>query len=66
MKRENIGVVASDSPELTGPNTAWTFWLDARSVAAFTAFAGSPELSRVMTSIIRPLTPPAALILLAA
>src|ERR1700712_4606831 len=57
-----IGVVASASPELSGPQIAWTLaWL-INSWVAFTALVGSPWVSRVMTSILRPLTPPAALI----
>ena len=56
-----IGVVASASPELSGPQIAWTLaWL-INSCVAFTALVGSPWVSRVMTSILRPLTPPAAL-----
>jgi hypothetical protein len=35
LKRAQIGVVASDSPELTGPKTACTFRLEAISTAAF-------------------------------
>src|ERR1700761_909932 len=56
-----IGVVASASPELNGPQIACTLaWLIS-SWVAFTALVGSPWVSRVMTSILRPLTPPAAL-----
>src|SRR5476651_1558282 len=56
-----IGVVASASPELSGPQIAWTLaWL-INSWVALTALVGSPWVSRVMTSILRPLTPPAAL-----
>src|ERR1700754_4174462 len=56
-----IGVVASASPELTGPQIAWTLsWLII-SWVALTALVGSPWVSRVMISILRPLTPPAAL-----
>src|SRR6201992_3661588 len=56
-----IGVVASASPELTGPQIACTLaWLII-SWVAFTALVGSPWVSRVMISILRPLTPPAAL-----
>src|ERR1700755_3726917 len=56
-----IGVVASASPELTGPQIAWTLsWLII-SWVAFTALVGSPWVSRLMTSSLRPLTPPAAL-----
>src|SRR6202043_4127845 len=61
LARAMIGVVASDSPELSGPQIAWTLaWL-INSWVAFTALVGSPWVSRVMTSILRPLTPPAAL-----
>jgi hypothetical protein len=53
---------ASDSPELVGPQIACTLaWLII-SCVAFTALVGSPWVSRVMISILRPLTPPAALI----
>src|SRR5271155_3249445 len=61
-----IGVVASASPELNGPQIAWTLaWL-INSWVAFTALVGSPWVSRVTISILRPLTPPAALMLSAA
>src|SRR5580704_10370217 len=61
LARAMIGVVASASPELTGPQMAWTLsWLII-SCVALTALVGSPWVSRVMTSILRPLTPPAAL-----
>ena len=61
-----IGVVASASPELTGPQIAWTLaWL-INSWVALTALVGSPWVSRVMISILRPLTPPAALMASAA
>src|SRR6202011_1043682 len=64
--RAMIGVVARDSPELVGPQIAWTLaWL-IMSCVAFTALVGSPWVSRVTISILRPLTPPAALISLAA
>src|SRR5258708_11961887 len=64
--RAMIGVVASASPELTGPQIAWTLaWL-INSCVAFTALVGSPWVSRVMISILRPLTPPAELIASAA
>src|SRR3981081_471134 len=56
-----IGVVASDSPELVGPQIACTLaWL-IMSWVAFTALVGSPWVSRITISILRPLTPPAAL-----
>src|SRR5260221_11305250 len=56
-----IGVVASASPELNGPQMPWTLsWLII-SWVALTALVGSPWVSRVMTSSLRPLTPPAAL-----
>src|ERR1700761_1734029 len=61
--RAMIGVVASASPELTGPQMAWTFnWLII-SWVALTALVGSPWVSRVTISILRPLMPPAALML---
>src|ERR1700722_11828804 len=61
LARAMIGVVASASPELSGPQMPWTLsWLII-SWVAFTALVGSPWVSRVMTSILRPLTPPAAL-----
>ena len=66
LARAMIGVIASDSPELVGPQMAWTLsWLII-SCVAFTALVGSPWVSRVMISILRPLTPPAALIASAA
>src|SRR5258705_7059304 len=56
-----IGGVASASPELSGPQIARTLaWL-INSCVAFTALVGSPWVSRVMTSILRPLTPPPGL-----
>src|ERR1700733_2628426 len=62
LARAMIGVVASASPELNGPQIACTLaWL-INSWVAFTALVGSPWVSRVMTSSLRPLTPPAALI----
>src|SRR3569833_1179463 len=64
--RAMMGVVASASPELTGPQIAWTLaWLIS-SCVALTALVGSPWVSRVMISILRPLMPPAALIASAA
>src|ERR1700676_4036475 len=64
--RAMIGVVARDSPELVGPQIAWTLaWL-IMSCVAFTALVGSPWVSRVTISILRPLTPAAALVALAA
>src|ERR1700712_6015997 len=61
LARAMIGVVASASPELTGPQIAWTLaWLIS-SWVAFTALVGSPWVSRITISILRPLTPPAAL-----
>ena len=60
--RAMIGVVASASPELSGPQMAWTLaWLIS-SCVAFTALVGSPWVSRMKSSSLRPLTPPAALI----
>src|ERR1700692_4342376 len=61
LARAMIGVVASASPELSGPQIAWTLaWL-INSWVAFTALLGSPWVSRMTSSILRPLTPPAAL-----
>src|SRR5258707_712930 len=66
LARAMIGVVASASPELTGPQIAWTLaWLINPGVA-FRAWVGSPWVSRVVISILRPLTPPAELIASAA
>src|SRR5450631_4695424 len=66
LLRAMIGVTASDSPELVGPQIAWTLsWLII-SCVALTALVGSPCVSRVRLSILRPLTPPAALIVSAA
>src|SRR6195952_5912702 len=66
LARAMIGVVASASPELTGPQMAWTLaWLIS-SWVAFTALVGSPWVSRITISILRPLTPPAALMASAA
>src|ERR1700743_79939 len=56
-----IGVTASDSPELSGPQIACTLaWLIS-SWVALTALVGSPWVSRITISILRPLTPPAPL-----
>src|SRR3977135_2143076 len=61
LARAMIGVTASASPELSGPQIAWTLaWL-INSWVAFTALVGSPWVSRITISILRPLTPPAAL-----
>src|SRR5258708_29643610 len=61
LTRAMIGVVASASPEFSGPQIAWTLaWL-INSWVALTALVGSPWVSRMMTSILRPLTPPVAL-----
>src|ERR1700692_1101750 len=61
LARAMIGVVASASPELNGPQIACTLaWLIS-SCVAFTALVGSPWVSRVTISSLRPLTPPAAL-----
>src|ERR1700760_3568740 len=66
LARAMIGVVASASPELSGPQIAWTLiWL-INSWVAFTAFVGSPWVSRTTISILRPLTPPVALMASAA
>src|SRR3981081_1780925 len=62
LARAMIGVVASASPEFSGPQIAWTLaWL-INSCVALTALVGSPWVSRMIASILRPLTPPAALI----
>src|SRR5258705_12078016 len=61
LARAMIGVVASASPELSGPQIAWTLaWL-INSWVALTALVGSPWVSRITISILRPLTPPPAL-----
>src|ERR1700722_1997136 len=66
LLRAMIAVTASDSPELVGPQIASTFsWLII-SCVAFTALVGSPCVSRVTISILRPFTPPEALIVSAA
>ncbi len=57
-----IGTVASDSPEFTGPMMKSTLSTNASCLARFTALVGSPLVSRVTSSSLRPLTPPAALI----
>src|SRR5256885_16474301 len=62
LARAMIGVVASASPEFSGPQIAWTLaWL-INSWVALTALVGSPWVSRITISILRPLTPPPALI----
>ena len=66
LARAMIAVTASDSPELVGPQIAWTFCWLISSCVAFTHLVGSPWVSRVTTSTIRPLTPPAALMASAA
>ena len=66
LARAMIGVVASASPELSGPQIAWTLTWLISSWVALTALVGSPWVSRVMISILRPLTPPAALMASAA
>ena len=60
--RAITAVVASASPELVGPQMALTFWRLIMSCVALTALVGSPCVSRVTISILRPFTPPAALI----
>src|SRR5882757_3923025 len=62
LPRAMIGVVASASPELVGPQMALTLRRLIISCVALTALVGSPWVSRVTISILRPLTPPAALI----
>ena len=59
-----IGVVASASPELAGPQIACTFWRLISSCVALTALVGSPWVSRATISTLRPLTPPRAVDLL--
>src|SRR6202007_114862 len=66
LARAMIGVVASASPELSGPQIAWTLTWLINSWVAFTAFVGSPWVSRTTISTLRPLTPPAALMASAA
>src|ERR1700742_2722934 len=66
LARAMIGVVASASPELSGPQIACTLTWLINSWVAFTALVGSPWVSRITISILRPLTPPAALIASAA
>src|SRR4051794_27088538 len=66
LARAMIGVTASDSPELVGPQTAWTLSALIISCVAFTALVGSPCVSRVRISILRPFTPPAPLMVSAA
>src|ERR1700761_8805320 len=61
LARAMIGVVASASPEFSGPQIACTFCWLISSCVAFTALVGSPWVSRITASIFRPLTPPAAL-----
>src|SRR4029079_16877842 len=62
LPRAMIAVVARLSPLLVGPQMACTLsWLII-SCVAFTALVGSPWVSRVMISTLRPLTPPAALV----
>ena len=64
--RAMMAVVARLSPELVGPQMAWTrSWLII-SCVALTALVGSPCVSRVRISTRRPRTPPAALIASAA
>src|SRR2546430_17289930 len=61
LARAMIGVVASASPELSGPQIAWTLAGLINSWAALTALAGPPWGSRITISLLRPLTPPPAL-----
>src|SRR6201999_3892524 len=61
LARAMIGVVASASPELSGPQIACTLTWLINSWVAFTALVGSPWVSRITISILRPLTPPPAL-----
>src|ERR1041385_5660147 len=60
--RARIGTTASDSPELSGPNTTLTLAARVSSAVAFTALVGSDWVSRWISSIMRPLMPPALLI----
>ena len=57
FSRAMIGVVASASPELVGPQIALTFARLISSCVAFTALVGSPWVSRVMISTLRPPAP---------
>src|SRR6201986_521511 len=61
LARAMIGVVASASPELSGPQIAWTFCWLISSWVALTALVGSPWVWRITISILRRLTPPALL-----
>src|SRR5258708_34611234 len=61
LPRAMIAVVASASPELVGRQIACTFCRLTMSWVALTALVGSPWVSRVTISILRPLTPPPAL-----
>src|SRR6201996_5392752 len=63
LARAMIGVTANASPELNGPQIAWTLTWLIISWVALTALVGSPWVSRSTISILRPLTPPAALML---
>jgi len=66
IARAMIGVTASDSPEFVGPQMACTLSALIISCVALTALVGSPWVSRVRTSIVRPFMPPAVLIAFAA
>src|SRR5450759_2177627 len=59
LARAMIGVTASDSPEFVGPQMACTLSALIISCVALTALVGSPWVSRVRTSIVRPFMPPA-------
>ena len=60
--RARMGTAARPSPEFTGPITTCTLSLKASCCAKLTALVGSPAVSRVSSSICRPLMPPALLI----
>src|SRR3981189_638795 len=61
LARAMIGEVASASPEFSGAQIAWTLaWL-INSCVGFPALVGCACVSGVTGSILRPLTPPAAL-----
>ena len=62
LSRAISGVAASASPEFTGPKMTPTFWRCVSSATAFTALVGSLCVSRTISSSLRPLMPPAALI----
>ena len=62
LSRAISGVAASASPELSGPQMMLHLARCASSATAFTALVGSLCVSRLISSILRPLMPPALLI----